>query len=72
MTLIDEVKKELDTMDRQINEFFKPLYNAYQSKKPYTFLDPDQFCIDISQEILKKLNILNNKIDDILACQEAD
>lgn len=69
MTLIDEIKNELDVMERQINEFFKPLYNAYQSKKPYTFLDPDQFCLDISKEILRKLTFLNSKIDDIIACQ---
>lgn len=36
-------------MDKQIRDFFKPVYNAYQAKKSYSFHDPDQFCVDIAQ-----------------------
>lgn len=70
--LIEHIKKELDSMEKQIFSFFKPLINAYEEKKYYNFSDPDQFSLEIAQEVLKRVNVLNNKIDDIIACQDGE
>jgi hypothetical protein len=68
MKLINEVSAEVNSMNQQIEEFFKPLYNSYKMKKPITLKDPDEFNLKISYDILNRMNILNQRVDDLRAC----
>lgn len=38
-------------------------------KKPITLKDPDEFTIKISYDILNKMNLLHQRIDDLYACE---
>lgn len=61
--MIDEVKKEVDEIDQQIKEFFKPLFNSYHNKNNYSFVDPDPFCLKVSEIVLRNMNYLDNRMD---------
>jgi uncharacterized protein YktA (UPF0223 family) len=67
--MIEEIKKEVDDLDQQIKDFFKPLFNSYQNKNNYSFTDPDPFCIKVSETVLKNVTFLDNKMDELLACE---
>lgn len=69
--MIEDIKREITDIDNQIKEFLKPLFNSHQTRSSYSFIDPDQFCIKISEQILKNISYLDNKMDELLAC-EAD
>lgn len=45
------------------------MFNAYQNRSNYSFMDPDPFCVKISEMVLKNMSILDNKIDELLACE---
>jgi sugar-specific transcriptional regulator TrmB len=38
-------------------------------KTSYNFIDPDNFCVKISERILKNIIVLDNKMDELLACE---
>jgi prepilin-type processing-associated H-X9-DG protein len=61
--MLEEIKKEVDDLDQQIKEFFKPLFNAHQNRTNYSFVDPDPFCLGIAERLLKNMTILDNKMD---------
>lgn len=61
--MIEEIKKEVDDLDQQIKEFFKPLFNANQNRTNYSFVDPDPFCLSIAERLLKNVAELDNKMD---------
>lgn len=67
--MIEEIKKEVDELDQQIKEFFKPLFNAHQNRTNYSFVDPDPFCLTIAERLLRNMGELNNKMDEFLACE---
>jgi hypothetical protein len=67
--MIDDVKREINEIDNQIKDFLKPLFNSHQTRSSYSFIDPDQFCIKISEQILKNIAYLDNKMDELLACE---
>ena len=55
--------------DQQLKEFFKPIFNSYQTRTNYSFVDPDPFCIKIAETVLKNMTFLDNKMDQLLACE---
>ena len=59
----------MEEIDQQIKEFFKPLFNAYQNRNNHSFTDPDPFCLKISEMCLKNMTYLDNKMDELLACE---
>ena len=67
--MIDEVKNEVDEIDQQIKDFFKPLFNSYQNKNNYSFVDPDPFCLKVAEMTLRNMNYLNNRMDELVACE---
>ena len=66
--MMEEIRKEVDELDQQINDFFKPLFNAQQNRTNYSFVDPDPFCLNIAEKILRNTTVLDNKMDELLAC----
>lgn len=69
--LIDEVQNELGLMDKEMEQYFRPLYNAYKTKKKVSVKDPNQFDLKVSYDVLNKLEILNQRVDDMLACESS-
>lgn len=67
--MIEDIKREIGDIEGQIKDFLKPLFNAHQTRTSYSFIDPDQFCIKISEQILKNISYLDNKMDELLACE---
>lgn len=67
--MIDDIKREINEIDNQIKDFLKPLFNSHQTRSSYSFIDPDQFCIRISEQVLKNISYLDNKMDELLACE---
>lgn len=67
--MINEVKSEVEELETQIKDFLKPLFNAHQNRTSFSFIDPDPFCINISQRLLKNITNLDNKMDELLACE---
>lgn len=67
--MIEDIKREITDIDNQIKDFLKPLFNSHQTRNSYSFIDPDQFCIKISEQILKNISYLDNKMDELLACE---
>lgn len=67
--LIEEVSNELDLMNKEMEEYFKPLYNAYKTKKKISVKDPNEFDLKVSYDVLNKLEILNQRVDDMIACE---
>jgi hypothetical protein len=61
--MFDDVKRELDNIESQIKDFLKPLFNSHQTRSNLSFLDPDQFCIKIAEDILRSMTYLDNKMD---------
>jgi hypothetical protein len=41
------------------------MYNSFKSKKSETFSDPDQFVMEIANEVLRKMTTLRNKYRDV-------
>jgi hypothetical protein len=67
--MIEDIKREINEIDGQIKDFLKPLFNAHQTRSSFSFIDPDQFCIRISEQVLKNISYLDNKMDELLACE---
>ena len=61
--MIEEVKEEIEMIEKQVNGFIIPLYNHYKEGKEMHYTNPDEFTMTISRKILEKMIQLNNKID---------
>lgn len=61
--MLEDIKREIGEIDTQIREFLKPLFNSHQTRSSFSFIDPDQFCIRISEQVLKNISYLDNKMD---------
>jgi len=70
--MIEDIKKELDEIELEIKDFFTPLFNAHQTKQYVNFVDPNPFCISLSEKLLKNISLLENRVDEILACETDD
>ena len=66
--MLDDIKREVSDLDNQIKDFLKPLFNAHQTRNSYAFMDPDQFCIKVAEQVLRNISHLDNKMDELLAC----
>ena len=44
------------------------MYNAYRSKSKVNLKEPNDFDMKISLDLLNKLEIINQRVDDMLAC----
>lgn len=67
--MMEDVKQELDDIEFEIKDFFTPLFNAHQTKNYVNFVDPNPFCISLSEKLLKNISMLENRVDEILACE---
>lgn len=67
--MIDQVKKEVDQIEQEIKDFFKPLFNAQQNKTNFNFVDPSPFCVSVTEKLFRNMTLLDNRMDQILACQ---
>lgn len=47
-----------------------PLYNAHTRGVHQTFDSPDEFSATIARKVLEKMVELNNKVDEIISCQQ--
>jgi len=58
-------------MNKEMEDYFKPLYNSYKLKKKISIKEPNEFDLKMSYDVLNKLEILNQSLDDMIA-SEAD
>ena len=56
-------------MDAELEAHFKPIFNAYKTKKSVTVKEPNDFDLKASYEILSKFERLNQQVDDLAACE---
>ena len=70
--LILEVSSELELMEKEMEDYFKPLYNAFKHKSKTHVKVPNEFDIKVSYDILNKLEVINQRVDDMIACDERD
>lgn len=68
--LINEVSGELEMITKEIEDYFKPLYNAFKQKKRILVKEPNEFDIKVSYDLLYKLEVLNTNLDDLIACED--
>lgn len=57
-------------IESQVNSFIIPIYNSYSNGKTFNFDSPDEFSSNIAKNILQKMIELNNKLDEIISCQQ--
>ena len=56
-------------METELDSYFKPLYNAYKTKRSVSMKEPNDFDLKMSYEILSKFERLNQQADDLVACE---
>jgi len=54
-------------MEKHINNFIKPLFNAAHYKTGVSFMDPDQFCMEIARKVHSRMRVLEQKADDLIS-----
>jgi len=62
----------VELINSQVTNFIIPLYNAYRTGRHFTFDSPDEFSSIIAKNILQKMIELNNKLDEIISCQQSN
>jgi hypothetical protein len=67
--MVEEVRKEVEELDTQLKDFFRPLFNSYNNQASFSFVDPDPFCVKVSERLLKNMTLLDNKMDELLALE---
>lgn len=54
-------------MNKEMEDYFKPLYNSFKLKKKISIKEPNEFDLKMSYDVLNKLEILNQSLDDMIA-----
>ena len=58
----------MDELENEMKDFFRPMFNAQQNKFCQSFVDPNRFCVRVTEKLFKNMISLNNLMDDILVC----
>ncbi len=60
----------MELIKKQTTDVIIPLYNAHTRGVHQTFNSPDEFSSTIARNVLEKMIELNNKVDEIISCQQ--